>query len=52
MPLKCLALEGGRLVGGGFTIGEKCLIVVLVVAPAACQVPSGDMRTPTSSAPE
>ncbi len=33
MPLECLALEGGRLVGGGFTIGGKCLLFVLVRLP-------------------
>ncbi len=31
MPLECLALEGRRLVGGGFTIGGKCLLVFLVL---------------------
>jgi len=31
MPFECLALGGGRLCGGGFTIGGKCLIVLFVV---------------------
>jgi hypothetical protein len=26
MPFKCPAVTGGRLCGGGFTIGGKCLV--------------------------
>ena len=29
MPLECLALGGGRLVGGGFRIRGKCLLFLL-----------------------
>ena len=42
MPLKCLALEGGRLVGGGFTIGGKCLIFLVLLVVAAGGLPGAE----------